>query len=227
MITVKSPTPSVTKTEYATKPTCTGAKPDWHDVFLRLLPAIRRHAGMILRRLTPHVREEAVDDVVAHALVAYIRLVELGKQDLAYASPLARYSVAQYRAGRRIGGRTNVRDVLSQHCQRRNQLTIERLDHFDRRIGSWQEALVADKRFSPADAAASRIDFRTWLASLTPRNRELAEKLSMGETTSTVARLFGLSRGRVSQLRQELHDAWRLFQNELSPAIASSGSPKS
>jgi DNA-binding CsgD family transcriptional regulator len=48
----------------------------------------------------------------------------------------------------------------------------------------------------------------------------LAEKLATGETTSTVARIFGISRGRVSQLRRELYDAWRMFQGELASATA-------
>ena len=222
MIAAKNPIRPATKTDCATTrpPAGTKQETDWHDRFIRLLPDIRRHAGILLRSLTPQVREEAIDDVLAHALVGYIRLVELGKEDLAYATPLARYAVAQNRAGRRVGVRANVRDVLSQSCQRRNQFAIERLDRFDQSSGSWQEVLVEDRRFTPADAAALRIDFRTWLASLTKRNRQLAEKLAMGETTSTVARLFGLSCGRVSQLRRELHDAWRLFQNELSPATA-------
>ena len=216
MVPVKDSSTSVT-TDNATNHAFTGANPDWHSAFISLLPDIRRHALMILRNLAPQARDEAIDEVLAHALVSYVRLVERGKQHLAYATPLAHYSVAQYRAGRRVGVRTNVRDVLSQQCQRRNQLTIERLDHLDRRTGAWQEALVEDKRFTPADVAASRIDFREWLGSLTHRNRQLAEKLAMGETTSTVAQLFGLSAGRVSQLRRELHDAWCFFQNELSP----------
>lgn len=191
-------------------------KVDWHDRFLRLLPDIRRHAGMLLQRLTPRIREEAIDDVVAHALVSYLRLVELDKENLAYATPLAHYAVARYRAGRRVGLPTNSRDVLSQSCQRRNQFAIEGLNCFARCGGALQDILVEDKRFTPADTAALRIDFQAWLESLSKRNRQLAEQLAMGETTCTVARLFGLSSGRVSQLRRELREAWYSFQSEFS-----------
>jgi hypothetical protein len=210
--------PSVAESEHEARRTTPGANPGWHEGFIRLMPAIRRQAGGMLRRLTPQTREEAVNDVLVLALIAYVRLVELGKQHLAYATPLARYSVAQYRAGRRVGVRANVRDVLSPHCQRRNKLTVDRRDRFDRRSWSWQEMLVEDKRFTPAEAAASRIDFQAWLDSLTQRHRRLAETLATGESTGTVARLFGLSCGRVSQLRRELQEAWRSFQNE--PATA-------
>jgi hypothetical protein len=196
---------------------------DWHEGFLRLLPNIRRQARRLLRGLTPQVREEAMDEVIAGSLVAYARLAELGTEDLAFASPLARFGVAQYRAGRRVGVRANVRDVLSHSCQQRNQLTIERLDRCDEASGSWQEVLVADSGFTPADAAATRIDFRNWLATLTERNRHLAEKLATGESTSGAARLFGMTSSRVSQLRRELHSAWEAFQGEFHE-VTSGGS---
>jgi hypothetical protein len=192
--------------------------PAWHEGFLRLLPDILRHARKSLRGLTPQAREEAIDEVLALALVGYARLAELDKLDLAYATPLAGYAVAQYRSGRRVGVRANACDVLSEYAQQRKRITVERLDRFDRRSGSWKEVVVEDRRFTAADVAATRIDFGAWLKSLTKRNRRLAEKLATGESTSTVARLFGISGGRVSQLRRELCDAWRLFQGEPSTA---------
>ena len=192
--------------------------PAWHEGFLRLLPDILRHARKSLRGLAPQAREEAIDEVLALALVGFARLAELDKLDLAYATPLARYAVAQYRSGRRVGVRANVCDVLSEYAQQRKRFTVERLDRFDRRSGSWKEVVVEDRRFTAADVAATRIDFGAWLKSLTKRNRRLAEKLATGESTSTVARLFGISGGRVSQLRRELCDAWRLFQGEPSTA---------
>jgi hypothetical protein len=127
--------------------------------------------------------------------------------------------VAQYRSGRRVGLQANVRDVLSPQCQRKNEFVIETLNHFDETVGSWQDTAVEDKRFTPADVAALRIDFNAWLASLSERNRQVAEKLATGETTSAVARLFGVSPARVSQLRRELQKAWFMFQGELSPPV--------
>lgn len=191
-------------------------RPAWHNRFLRLVPAISRQAANYLRGLQHSEREEALEEVVAHAFVAYARLVELGKEDLAYATPLARFAAIQYRAGRRVGVKSNCRDVLSNACRRRHRLAIERLDRFDQRSGTWQEVAVEDKHFTPADAAAMRLDFADWLASLSERNSRLAERLAMGETTSGASRLFRISRGRVSQLRRELYDSWRLFQGEPS-----------
>ena len=57
--------------------------PQWHPVFLNMLPTIRRCAQSAFRFLRPEARMEAVQDVVANAMVAFIRLFDRGKLDLA------------------------------------------------------------------------------------------------------------------------------------------------
>ncbi len=56
----------------------------WHRAFLEMLPAIQERARMALGHLDYEARSEAVQEVVAAALAAYVRLVELGRADLAY-----------------------------------------------------------------------------------------------------------------------------------------------
>ena len=204
-----------------TQSSCGGAsKPAWHDRFLRLLPAIRQHAQVCFRHLPRQSRDDAMAEVVASTCVAYARLVELNKEDVAYASPLARYAVAQVRAGRRVGGRLNVRDVTSEYCQRRTGVVVERLDRFDWREGQWKEMLVEDRRSTPADLAAIKLDFHAWLATLGKRDRQIAENLAIGESTHGVAQKFGISAGRVSQLRRSFYDAWQALQGQ--PALGAS-----
>jgi hypothetical protein len=185
-----------------------------HGRFLALLPAIQRHVKIAFRRWSGERKEEAVQEAVAYAFVAYLRLVQLGKEDLVYASPLASYAVARVRDGRSVGHRQNVLDVSSTICQRRQGIAMERLDQRDER-GRWCEILVADRRASPADLAATRIDFREWLESLPRRHRQIVEVMATGEQTRLVARRFGVSPGRVSQLRRKLFDAWQQFQGEV------------
>jgi hypothetical protein len=60
-----------------------------------------------------------------------------------------------------------------------------------------------------------RLDFDSWLASLSHRDRQIAEVLAGGETTLLAARRFSLAPSRISQLRQELHLLWLQFQGEL------------
>lgn len=71
---------------------------------------------------------------------------------------------------------------------------------FDQRTEQWREAPVEDRTAGPAQIAETRIDFASWLSTVSNRERRLAEKLAFGETTGCVARTFRISAGRVSQL---------------------------
>ena len=189
-------------------------QPPWHTVFLRLVPRIRQHAQIRFRHVNPADREDAVQEVIARALLQFLRLLELGKEHLIFAGPLARYAVAQVRGGRRVGGQLNIRDVSSQYCRARKGVALESLDRSDEASDRWQEVLVEDRRATPADIAASRIDVREWFQTLPRRSRRLAERLATGESTSGAAQMFGISPSRVSQLRRELYCAWNTFHGE-------------
>ena len=112
-------------------PQASSTEPDRDAKFLAMLPRIRRQAAYYLRHLSKKERAEAIQEVVASAFVSYVRLIERGKADLAYAGPLARYGACQYLAGRRVGSRMNGHDVTSDYCQRRKESSVEQLDHFD------------------------------------------------------------------------------------------------
>jgi hypothetical protein len=105
--------------------------------------------------LTLEQREEMAR--IADVIVAGARV---GKEDVAYAAPLTRFAVAQYRSGRLVNTRLNVRDVTSFYCQRRKNIAVERLDRWDDEDECWREILVEDRNCTPAELAASRIDSR-------------------------------------------------------------------
>ena len=120
-----------------------------HDErFLELVPAIERYARWAFRNLQPQSREEAVCSVLADAFCAYRRLVELGKQDVAYAIPLARFAVARYRAGRCIANRLNSRDVSAFVAQRRRGFSLRSLDPAGT-SSSWAD-MLADNTLTPS-----------------------------------------------------------------------------
>jgi len=184
-----------------------------HDQFLALLPAISSHTHGAFRYKDAEAREEAVNATVAHAWAAFVRLFELGRAELAYAGPLAAYAIARVREGRSIGNRLNGRDVTSIRCQRRHGVQIESLNQVDGQ-GDWHELVVEDRKASPAQIAITRLDFSAWLDSLSRRDRDIAEILASGESSRHAARHFGLSVGRVSQIRRKLYEAWQRFQGE-------------
>jgi hypothetical protein len=183
-----------------------------HHEFLAMLPAIRHSARIAFRKLPPELRHDLIAEVVANSYVAFARLVERGEADRASASPLARYAIAQIRVGRRVGSRLRIGDALSTYAQFRKQFSVERPDHFSEEKGCWGEILVEDKRATPADVAAWRIDFSEWLRRMTARLRKIALALAAGETTTAAARMFGVTPGRISQIRELLKRSWEAFQ---------------
>ena len=187
--------------------------PAWHAGFLELLPEIRSQLRFAFKGFSPETREDAIAEALASAAVAYARLHEQGRAELAYPAPLAMYAARHYRAGRRVGGHLNRNDVMSKHAQRHHGTRVERLDRRDP-TGAWKEILVEDKSCTPAELAAIRLDFSDWLGRLCRRDRGVATNLVAGQTGRDTARLFGLTAGRISQLRTELKRNWQAFQGE-------------
>ena len=74
----------------------------WHRQFLALLPQIVQHAKFAFRHLRGEARQDAIQETIANALVAFVALVRRGKMSLAYPTVLARYAVAQIKDRRRV-----------------------------------------------------------------------------------------------------------------------------
>ena len=192
-----------------------------HEKFLALLPQIRQQAVFAFRGLRAEAREELTQEVVANALCGFVQLVRRGKAAMAYATPLAQFAIRQIRAGRRVGKRLNVNEVLSGYAQRHKSFHVKRLDCCDDALRQWRQALVEDHHTPVNEQAAFRLDFPAWLSRLAPRQRRLAEFLAAGNSTSQAARRFRLSAARISQLRRDFHRDWLRFHGEL-PVVRTS-----
>lgn len=92
-----------------------------------MLPQIQDSAAFAFRDLGLEARQAALQEVTVSALLAFVRLFQLGEDDLAYPTVLARYGASQYRSGRRVGSRLNIRDVLSPYAQRQKSFRVGRL----------------------------------------------------------------------------------------------------
>jgi hypothetical protein len=193
-----------------------------NNKFLQLLPAIRKQAEYAFRRLPADAREELIQETIAQAFALFVRLWQRGKLALVCPTPLAKFAIRKVRAGRRLGSRSNIRDLMSPRARVVKGFTIERLDQFNQRTGQWREALVEDHTAGPAQIAMTRLDFASWLSTLSNRDRRLAEKLALGETTGGIARMFRVSAARVSQLRRDLCKNWCHFVGELKDDKAAS-----
>lgn len=185
----------------------------WQTSFISMLPAIEQKLRLAFYRLDLEAREEAMDEAIVHSLLAFVRLYKQGRADAATPSSLAWYSSRQIRRGRPAVGKMNGRDVLSRYAQIGNGIQI------DRTQGQWIELLADDKKASVEEQVAARMDVTAWFATLTQRMRRIAKDLAFGFSTSEVAKKYGVTAGRISQLRRYFEESWLAFQGELVPAV--------
>jgi hypothetical protein len=154
-----------------------------------------------------------------------VRLVQRGKDPLAFPTVLAAYAARHVRCGRRLCGQEHGKDVMSSLAQRRHGFAVEQLPastatSFEeryatgvgqRRQDAYEERL-RDNTVTPVpEQVCFRLDFPAWLATLSPRERRLVRAMTQNERTLDLSRRFELSPARISQLRRELHDDWQQF----------------
>jgi hypothetical protein len=107
------------------------------------------------------------------------------------------------------------RDVLSPQARQRHGFAVGKVPDCGTLDGSPLEEALHDNTKSPPDQQAMfRIDFPSWRASRTERDRRVLDDLMLGGRTLEVAGRHGLSPGRVSQLRREFLLDWRRFCGE-------------
>jgi DNA-directed RNA polymerase specialized sigma24 family protein len=189
----------------------------WQAGFLTVLPTVQAHARIRFRKLPPHKREDAIQEAIASACASYQRLAAKGQLHTAHASTLAKYAVNFVRNGRHVGGRQDSpQDVLSPACQKRRGIRIFAADPHPGGDGTdgWKQIAIEDRKVPIPDLAAFRIDFACWLKTLTRRDRHIIAAFVRGERTMAVAEQFGVTEGRVSQLRRRYEREWAVFQKQ-------------
>jgi serine phosphatase RsbU (regulator of sigma subunit) len=103
------------------------AVPGWHAEFLSIMPAIRRHARSLFRRLPRQDRDEAVAEVTAVAMMEYLNRRDGDRPECLDPAILATSAVLNVRHSGRACGRESNRDVLSPTAQRRRGFLVEHL----------------------------------------------------------------------------------------------------
>jgi DNA-directed RNA polymerase specialized sigma24 family protein len=183
-----------------------------HAAFLAALPRIRAHARYAFRHVAcPDTRDDRVAETVAIAWRQFARLHRRGKDPSRFVTTLALRCSQAVRAGRRLVRSDGARDALSPVARARHRFAVERLPHPRCGVPHLAEALADDTRTPVPEQAAFRLDYPRWRAGFRPRTRAVLDALAGGGRTGEVARRFGLSQGRVSQLRRQFADNWRQF----------------
>jgi len=168
---------------------------DNHE-FLKLLPALKKHASIRFRHLNRTDREEAIAEATAAAFVNFKTAATAGTSHRITPGTLAHYAVLHVATGRRAGGGGNGKtDVMSAAAQRRGGFRIFALPWNDARLDCmvaserevWRLHLLHDHRTPPADQAAFRIDWSNFLAGQHERTRQALALLGEGDTQVEVA----------------------------------------
>jgi hypothetical protein len=178
-----------------------------------VLPKVLSHGRVSFRHIRcRHQREELLAEMTGLCWRWHLRLAQRGKDSTRFPTALATFAARAVRSGRRLAGMGRSKDVLSPLAQRRKGFAVGKLPDCSTLDGSpLAEALHDNTQTPPDEQCAFRIDFPAWRATHTERDRRVLDDLMLGERTLDVAGKYGLSPGRVSQLRRELHDDWEHF----------------
>jgi hypothetical protein len=188
---------------------------DWQSDFVEMLSEIEWRLHQTFRNCDAASRQDAVADGVVLCLLSYRRLHKRGRS--VTAASLAWYAAKQVRSGRGTECQLNSKNPLSRYAQRRRGIRVERLHESDPHDRDWIDAVVQDRQSSVLDQVAARLDIAAWLATLSRRTRLIATEWALGGLTAETARKYGVSAGRISQLRRELAESWCEYQHEPTP----------
>jgi hypothetical protein len=194
--------------------------------FLRLLPKVQVHAEFAFRHVRcEQTRADLVAETVGLAWYRFLALARRGADAGAFVTTFAYRCSQGVKNGRRLHGAGSGRDVLSRLAQQRHDFAVERLPastaarheeryaavHGQHAQDAWEERLRDNAQTPVPEQVCFRIDFPSWLGTLTARERRLVREMANSERTLDLSKRFELSPGRISQLRRELHDDWRRF----------------
>jgi hypothetical protein len=203
-----------------------------HQHFVaRLLPRITVHARIVFRGYGEEQQAELTADSVALAWSWYTRLYERGKDAATFPATFASFVVRAVKCGRRLTGMDKAKDVLSRRAQARHGFRVEAMPATTRAprnelygaVGGQrlqdehEECLRENVRTPVPDQVNFRVSFPAFLGRQTTRDRRLARHLSLGHSGKNAAQKFGLSPGRVTQIRQRLCREWYAMHDEQAP----------
>jgi hypothetical protein len=184
-----------------------------------VLPKVLSHGRVYFRHLkSAELKEEYIAEMVALTWRWHLRLAERGKDATRFPTALATFAARAVRSGRKLAGMDRAKDVLSPQARQRHGFAVGKLPDYSTLDGSPLHEALHDNTQSPVDEQVCfRLDFPLWRASRTERDRRVLDDLMVGERTLEVAGKYGLSSGRVSQLRREFLTDWRRFCGDLAP----------
>jgi hypothetical protein len=196
-----------------------------HDRFLELLPRIETHGKIYFRHKKGEEKAEAMQEMRALAWKWFVRENQNGKDPATFMFNFTRFLVLAVNAGRGVVRMQKTKDVLSPRCQREKGFRVESLPSSTaashetlygvvrgQHEHDAMEELLRDNTQTPVvEQVIFRLDWPAWLKTLTDRSRRIIHDLMNGERTLDVSQKYGVSPGRVSQMREWFHQSWDKF----------------
>jgi hypothetical protein len=179
-----------------------------------LRPQIEKHAKIYFRHIKcPHRFADLVAEVLGMAWKWFVSLMLRGKDPKEFLVMFNKRLTQHIKSGRRVTGNEKPDDVMSSRAQQRHSFTVQGLPSYEssEKDNEGLDALIDNTRTPPPDQAAFRIDFPAWVRRHPERKRNIIRDLMMSEKTRDVARKYGTTPGRISQLRRELCQDWNRF----------------
>jgi len=155
-------------------------------------------------------REERIQEAIAFAWKTYRRAVVQGWKTAAEPWPHVLYGIRKARAGRSVIDRKSSLSLGYPFAPTSRQVHQHSLSH--RGPDGEQPtflACLADRRASDQfDALAVRLDFRSWVETLTARERKLLAVVEETGSMRAAARAVGLCPGYARKLRNLICSMW-------------------
>lgn len=191
------------------------------EEFATILPAILTYLTSVFRFVRcAQTRDDMLAESVGLCWKWFVRVKEKGKNPAEFPTALARFAARAVRAGRTVCGSQRAKDVMSVVARHRHGVAVE---YFGRGPSAcpkchslpasvccnpYEEYLCENDVTPVPDQVVFRIDWPAFVDSLTERDGELMYFLGLGNSNQDAAREFGISPGRVSQLRKGWAEKW-------------------
>jgi len=194
--------------EFAAPPRVTLSPRRLQACFLSILAKIQTHARIFFRHVRCRCkRDDFIAETVALAWNWFKRMAQKGKDATRFPTALASYAAKAVRCGRRAYGQMKAQDVLNEHAQQRHGFYVSKLPDFSTLSENpLAEALIDNTRSPVPEQVMFRLDFPSWLTTRTERDRRIINDMAMGQRTLDLSKRYGISPGRISQLRREFLD---------------------
>jgi len=157
-------------------------------------------------------REECVFETVALCWLWHLRLHLQGRDSRAFIVGMSHLAAKAVKSGRRLCGHESTTDALSPKCQYRRGFRVDGFGENSSALSPIiQEALHDNRQTRVIDQVQFRIDFADWRSSLDNRRQRIVDSMLENRSTSELSERFGVTPGRVSQLRREFHEGYTAF----------------